>query len=111
MPFSLAPIVMVSHLLVATPGNVPNIDIAKTCESDARAVVEEMGEGAIERDVQSCLNSERTARDELAKQWTTYSAAEKAQCVQPSGYDPSYIEWLVCLEMEKETRHPNPAPK
>ncbi len=107
MPFPFASFVIGAHLLIAAPAGPPTVDIQKTCLNDARAVIEEMGEGAIQRDVDSCLKSEQTAHDELEKQWTTYSTAEKSQCVQPQAYQPSYIEWLVCLEMEKEVRHPS----
>jgi hypothetical protein len=107
MPFPFAPILFGSHLLVALPAGIPNIDIQKTCEAATSVMVDLMAGSTAERDAEVCLSSERSAREQLTKDWTTYSAAEKAQCVQPSVYLPSYIEWLTCLEMEKSVRKPD----
>jgi hypothetical protein len=31
-------------------------------------------------------------------------AADKAQCMRTGVYLPSYVEWLTCLEMERDVR-------
>jgi hypothetical protein len=92
------------HLLVATPAGVPTIDIQGTCHAAVSVMTEMMAEGTAERDLNGCLSSEQAAREQLTKQWATYTAAEKAQCVQPSIYLPSYVEWLTCLEMDEDLR-------
>ena|ERR1700724_1129849 len=104
MPIPFVPIALASHLLVATPAAVPSVDIRKTCESGAGTVADLMSGGTIQHDLEVCLKSEQDARDRIVKDWPTYSAAEKTQCVQPSVYLPSYIEWLTCLEMESTVR-------
>ena len=63
--------------------------------------------GTAQNDLDVCLSSEQTAREQLTTRWATFSSAEKAQCVQTSVYLPSYIEWLTCLEMEEAVRKPN----
>ena len=68
------------------------------------------GESTTQRDLTGCLSSEQAAREQLTKQWATYSPTEKAQCVQPSVYLPSYIEWLTCLEMEEDLRKSHSTP-
>jgi hypothetical protein len=107
MPFPFAPILFGSHLLVALPAGIPNIDIQKTCQAATSVMVDLMAGSTAERDAEVCLSSERSAQEQLTKDWATYSAAEKTQCVQPSVYLPSYIEWLTCLEMEKSVRKPD----
>jgi hypothetical protein len=108
MYIPLVPFFVGTHLLVsATPG-IPTVDIRKTCQAAASEMTELMSDSTASGDLDVCQSSEQEARAQLAKNWSTYSAAEKAQCVQPSVYLPSYIEWLTCLEMEMSVRKSAP---
>jgi hypothetical protein len=62
-----------------------------------------------QHDVDVCSSSEQAAREQIIRDWGKYSSVDKSQCVQPSVYLPSYIEWLTCLEMEMSVRKPNSA--
>src|SRR5262245_8681415 len=83
---------------------VPTVDIQKTCQSAAGAMVSLMGGTTTEQDVNACLDSEQKARDQIVKDRATYSAADKKQCMRTDNYLPSYVEWLTCLEMERDVR-------
>jgi hypothetical protein len=83
---------------------VPTVDIQKTCQSAAGAMVSLMGGTTTEQDVNACLDSEQKARDQIVKDLATYSAADKKQCMRTDNYLPSYVEWLTCLEMERDVR-------
>src|SRR5262249_4032838 len=48
-----------------------------------------------------CMDTENKARDQMNKDWGTYPASDRAQCVQTRYYLPSYVEWLTCFEMNK----------
>jgi hypothetical protein len=48
--------------------------------------------------------SEQKARDQIVKDLATYSSADKALCMKTGVYLPSYVEWLTCLEMERDVR-------
>jgi hypothetical protein len=109
MPFPFAAILLGSHLLVAAPGGIPSVDIRKTCQAAASVMTSLMAGSTAQRDVDVCLSSEQAAREQIIKDWAIYSSAEKTQCVQPSVYLPSYVEWLTCLEMEESVRKPNAA--
>jgi hypothetical protein len=63
-----------------------------------------MGGTTTEQDINSCLDSEQKARDQIVKDWATYSSADKVQCMRTDFYLPSYVEWLTCLEMERDVR-------
>ena len=76
----------------------PTIDIQKTCRENVSALSTMLG-GEIQQDLQVCLMDEQAARDQLVKDWATYSALAKARCVNPKEYLPGYIEWQTCLEM------------
>jgi hypothetical protein len=50
----------------------------------------------------TCMSDEQTAREQLVKNWATYPALAKEQCVQPMEYLPGYVEWQACLEMTRD---------
>jgi hypothetical protein len=83
---------------------VPTIDIQKTCQAASSVMVSLMGGTTTEQDINSCLDSEQKARDQLVKDRATYSSADKALCMRTDVYLPSYVEWLTCLEMERDVR-------
>src|SRR5262249_40543160 len=83
---------------------VPGIDIQKTCQAAAGAMVSLMGGTTTEQDINACLDSEQKARDQIVKDRATYSSADKKQCMRTGVYLPSYVEWLTCLEMERDVR-------
>jgi hypothetical protein len=91
----------------AARGNVPTIDIRSTCKTAAGAMVRLMGSTSMERDIEICLGSEQSARDQLVKDWSSYSGRDRERCVRPGVYLPSYVEWLTCLEMERDARKMN----
>jgi hypothetical protein len=51
-----------------------------------------------------CMSDEQAARERLVEDWANVPASDKARCVLPTEYLPSYTEWLTCLEMERELR-------
>jgi hypothetical protein len=110
MPFPIVPVLLGSHLLVAASAVVPSVDIRKTCQAAASVMTSLVVDSTAQRDVDVCLSSEQAAREQIIKDWATYSSAERTQCVQPSVYLPSYVEWLTCLEMEKSVRKQDAAP-
>jgi hypothetical protein len=83
---------------------VPVVDIQKTCKAAAGAMVSLMGGTTAEQDIKGCLDSEQRARDQIVKDRATYSSADRAQCMRTNVYLPSYVEWLTCLEMNRDVR-------
>ncbi|HLK83951.1 MAG TPA: hypothetical protein VKT99_21005 [Xanthobacteraceae bacterium] len=83
---------------IVRAGGPPELDVSASCNSAAR------GSGVVGSGRQACLNDERTAKDTLAKEWTSFSPIAKAQCVgmNKTGGPPSYVELLVCLEMMRD---------
>ena len=96
MFFVFAPLVLASHLLVAATGSPPSIDIQRSCRESSGALY-----GSSTGDVvASCVEDEKNASAELAKNWATFPAADKVLCVHAAIYLPSYVEWLTCIEGE-----------
>ncbi len=99
------PVAVGSHILVAAAGGgIPTINIQQTCRVAAGAMVSLIGGTTTENALSGCLSSEQSARDSIVKDWATFSAADRTQCVRPEVYLPSYVEWLTCLEMERDAR-------
>jgi hypothetical protein len=63
-----------------------------------------MGGSTTEQDVNACLDSEQKAREQIIKDHATYSSTDKGRCMRTGVYLPSYVEWLTCLEMERDVR-------
>ena len=95
-------------LSLATPGvagaasnGVPTADIATTCRTSEKALIAIFG-AQTQQNFQSCMTSESGAREQIVKNWQNYSAGARQRCVNTTGYMPSYVEWLTCLEMEQQ---------
>jgi len=85
----------------AAPNEVPTADIATTCRTSEKALIAIFG-AETQQNFQSCMNSEKEARDQIVKNWQNFPAAARQRCVNTTGYMPSYAEWLTCLEMEQQ---------
>jgi len=82
-------------LLVAD--GVPTLDIEAGCRAAAK-----MGDSlSLDESLRQCLSDERSAHNELDKQWSQFPPALRQRCVATTetGGDPSYVEVLVCLQM------------
>jgi hypothetical protein len=98
MPF--APVLVASSLFLTVADTAPTYNVKPTC----RAAIEMMGSQG--RTVESCMASENEARAEIVKHWVTVPPDEKTRCTQTAqqGGSPSYVELLICLEMNRDSR-------
>ncbi len=99
MPISFSMIVLSSQLVIAVTDQVPKFDVAKSCKLDVAATT-----GLTDNQpVKSCMNDEQKAQQQLASQWSTFPAANKAQCgsIEAIGDTPSYVSLLTCLQMDQ----------
>ena len=72
---------------------LPAFDIARNCKEETA--------GSSIGGPESCARDETQAKNELAKRWSSFSAAQKKECVGEGsvGGEESYVELLTCLEM------------
>ncbi|HXL48552.1 MAG TPA: hypothetical protein VN975_07155 [Xanthobacteraceae bacterium] len=85
-------------LLVAE--GVPALNVEPGCRAAAK-----MGDSlSLDTSLRQCLADEKSARDELEKEWTQFSPALRERCVATTetGGNPSYVEVLVCLQMGRD---------
>jgi hypothetical protein len=97
----LIPIALWSQLLVTVADGPPTIDIQKLCRASANALFSVSSNPAA---IDSCISDEQAAREQLTKSWESFSAGDRSFCVLPREYLPSYIEWLTCLQMERDVK-------
>jgi hypothetical protein len=86
---------------MAKDSGPPNIDIQKTCR-ESSAALGDLTDNGNQDSLSTCMNDEQTAREQMVKDWASYPALAKAQCVQPMEYLPGYVEWQACLEMTRD---------
>lgn len=82
---------------------VPTVNIAATCRAASIVTVSLLGSTGTD-DFKVCMDGENRAREQIIKDWSAYAASDRAGCIQPRVYLPSYIEWLTCMEMNKAVR-------
>jgi len=97
-------IVFVGFCAKAAQAQVPSINLQETCKAASGVMLALMGGTSSENDLKICIDSENKARDQMIKDWGTYDASDRAGCIQPRVYLPSYVEWLTCFEMNKVVR-------
>jgi hypothetical protein len=53
-----------------------------------------------------CVQSEQAVREDLKKEWSTFSTADKSHCVAlaKTGGESSYTELITCMEMARDVR-------
>jgi hypothetical protein len=103
------------QLLTPVADSVPNLNVEQVCQGIAVQGGSSFHDPSIPKQKQDCLDSEREVRQQLVKQWGSFSAADKRDCVNEStmGGDSSYTELLTCLEMARDVRtlgHEEPDP-
>jgi hypothetical protein len=85
-----------STLILNVAATVPTYNIKPTC----RAAVAMVGGG---RTVAMCEAGEAQARDELVKEWPTFTEPTKDRCLKTMGkHAPSYIELIICLQQNRD---------
>jgi hypothetical protein len=98
MPFAAH--AFASSLVTVAADNVPTLKVEPSCKA---AGVEGVITG---RTADSCLNDEKAAREELVKNWSSFSGDDKTHCLSmvSTGGSPSYVELLSCLEMSRDAK-------
>ena len=80
---------------------IPTVDIRKTCATAAGVA----GAKPTEESMSGCMQSEQAARESIAQQWAQFTSVDRSRCITTKAYLPSYVEWLTCLEMERDVRN------
>ena len=79
---------------------VPKFDIARECRFESGS----------KEELNKCAADEAQAREKLQTEWIQFTPSAKKQCYEEANIDsnPSYVELLTCLEMERDVRNNPP---
>jgi hypothetical protein len=101
----LAIAMTMTAILSARSDEIPTLDVGPVCRGIASQSGEEL-EAGLRSTSDQCVQSEQQVREQLKKEWSTFSAADKRHCVTLSkiGGESSYTELLTCLEMARDVR-------
>ena len=98
-------LVLVAQLTVAVADGVPRYDLKPLCHGIAQqggmSLLPNQSAG---KDYKGCILSEMAVRRQLVKQWPTFKASNKANCIgeNSAGGLPSYTGLLSCLQMAQQ---------
>jgi hypothetical protein len=88
----------VSTPALARPSSaIPQFDAAQICHATSNLGL------ADDQSFATCMRDETEAKNQLAKDWTSYSAEVRSRCSAETriGGSPSYVELSTCLDMDK----------
>ena len=90
--------------LPARSDDVPTLDVNPVCHGIA--MQGELEAGLQQTSFKQCIQSEQETREQLKKQWSTFSASDKSHCVAlaKTGGESSYTELITCMEMARDVR-------
>lgn len=91
---------------VAGGDGVPQLNVEQVCKGIAEQGGVTFSDPAVDQEKTKCIDSEKVIREQLVKQWSSFSADDRKHCVYGSvmGGDSSYTELLTCLEMARDVR-------
>jgi hypothetical protein len=95
---SLAAAILALGVRAVVAQDVPTLNVEPLCKAEAKQAA-----GLAE----NCMNDQKQAREDLAKQWAQFTPASRKSCLQLVTGIPgieSYVELLTCLQMKQEVR-------
>jgi hypothetical protein len=102
-------LILGAHLIMPVSDSVPALNVDQVCQGIAQQGGVSFHDTDIAEEKKNCLDSEKAMRDELAKEWSSFTPADKVACTNESkmGGESSYTELLTCLEMARDVRTMN----
>jgi len=91
-------------ILSARSDDIPTLDVRPVCRGIASQ--SELEAGLQRTNFEQCVQSEQATREQLKKEWSTFTTADKSHCVSlaKTGGESSYTELITCMEMARDVR-------
>jgi hypothetical protein len=100
-----ATLIFATLAAAAQDARFPNLDTQKLCRNRAKSTEDMMGDKSVtSKTFDTCMRSEKDARDALAAAWKDIPPTYKASCIKPEAYSASYAEWISCLELNIDVK-------
>jgi len=99
-------------LLMTAPAQaqeIPTLNVDPTCRGISQQAGTAGEKGGPDLAYKQCVGSEQDMRQKLVGEWSTFTPAEKGNCVgeATSVPLPSYTDLVTCLEMARTARELN----
>ena len=87
---------------VAGADRLPQLDVEPVCKGIAEQGGVTFRDPAVPQEKKNCIESELAVREQLAKQWSSFSADDRTHCLNETtmGGESSYTELLTCKGRE-----------
>ena len=79
-------LILGAHLVMPVADSVPTLNVEQVCQGIAQQGGVSFHDTDIADEKKNCLDSEKAIRDELAKEWSSFSPADKTACTNESKY-------------------------
>jgi hypothetical protein len=101
---AIAIAMIVPAILSARSDDIPTLDVNPVCRGIA--IQGGLEAGLQDTSFQQCVTSEQDVREQLKKEWSTFTTADKSHCVTlaKTGGESSYTELITCMEMTRDVR-------
>jgi hypothetical protein len=101
---AMAMATIMAAILSARSDDIPTLDVNPVCRGIASQ--SELEAGLQRTNFEECVQSEQATREQLKKEWSTFSVPDKQHCVSlaKTGGESSYTELITCMEMSRDVR-------
>jgi hypothetical protein len=101
---AIAVAMIMPGILSARFDDIPTLDVRPVCRGIASQ--SELEAGLQQTTFEQCVQSEQAVREEVKKEWSTFSATDRQHCVAlaKTGGESSYTELITCMEMARDVR-------
>jgi hypothetical protein len=110
MMIPITSLALVTQLTLTIADVVPRFNLEPVCRGIAQqgGLALEPNQSA-RQDFKSCMRSETAIRGKLVRQWSSFKASDKANCIGEAnaGGSPSYTDLLTCLQMARDASKMN----
>ena len=107
MIIPVATLALATQLTVAVADSVPRFSLEPVC----RGIAQQGGlalepDRSARQDFKSCMRSEMAMRGRVVRQWPSFTATEKADCIgeESAGGFQNYTDLFTCLQMAREAK-------
>jgi len=107
-PTAGAAVLLLIAVWPAQSQEVPDLNVDPVCHGIAQQSANPTEKGDPDLTFAECVKSEQSMRQKLVGEWSTFSPAEKANCIgSEMGGMASYTDLVSCLEMARAARRLN----
>ena len=78
-------LILGAHLIMPVADSVPTLDVEQVCQGIAQQGGVSFHDTDIAEEKKNCLDSEKAIRDQLVKEWSSFSPADKTACTNELG--------------------------